>query len=569
VNRIIGALVLAAAAHAAPVSCLTLSLTPAAEPLSVTNVPSIAEPVPDADRLPDAGLALTPRLPCRWVVGPGDPVVLTATVSTSEPGDQVRLTCWDWDLRPVAQTPLDLGSTEVTIAVAGRGTYLLTLDRARAGRCVARLARSFAVCPDNTARRRAWARSGFWIGQCSFPGWQNARLEGGHAAHPDDLTEQQSRELDAELVARMGVQVARINLPVSRRDDAGLDLDFTLADVCARAFTARGLMLDVQLFAPQGQGRGPVLPAYADAPLEWALLCPLQEQPYRHFVREMARRYGPAARFFQIGNEPGNPQQSHSTPAEFVATVRQASDELRRQFQHTPVTNGGYCFDNEPVQQIIRELRGVTDFASYHCHGTLADLARFRSSLAALHQQAGYRPPRLANTEMGLAMPTLAGERTHAVQELQKLLYCWAHGDEGVLLYSSRELWWPRQFSYNGISDYGFVDHFFCPRFAYGAMSALLDHYAGCRLDRTLVEDERLHAYLFSTGSRHLVSLFVPQGQTRVRLHSAAAAASLIDVMGNPKPLRSARHVTLTASPYPTTVLLEGATDVEVLLPQQ
>lgn len=540
-------------------------LGPQSGPLCLADTPAVTAPVPDADVTPAAGLSLEPAQQCRWVFSPGDDLVLTATVAAGEATDTTRLTFWNWRLQPLAQVAVPTGESQVQVAVAGRGTYLVTLDRFRRGDCVARLARSFAVCPDNNHRRKDWARSGFWVGQCSFPGWQHARLEGGHTARPEGFTDEQSRELDAELVARMGVQVARINLPVTRRDETGLDLDFTLADACARTFADRGLALDVQLFAPEGAGRGPVLPAYAEAPVQWAMLYPLQEQPYRHYVREMARRYGRDARFFQIGNEPGNPQQSRGTAGEFVSTVRQAADELRRQFPRTPVTNGGYCSDNEVVQEIVAGLPGVTDFASYHYHARLEGLKPFRERMAQLHRQAGYEPVRLANTEMGYAMPTLAAERVHAVQELQKLLYCWAHGDEGVLLYSSRELWWPRQFSYSGISDYGFVDHFFCPRFAYGAVSALLDHYAGYRFECILVEGERLHAYAFAAGSRRLVTLFAPRGETRARVHSNAAAASRIDAMGNVRPLRAARQVTLTVDEYPVTVQLEGATEVQAL----
>jgi hypothetical protein len=554
----------AATAPEETMASATLELRPDGAPLASPGVPDLVATAPDADRLPAAGLALEPQRPYRWVFAPGEAVELTATVGNGEVGDTALLTGWDWDLRPVAQTPLPAASTRVRLVVAGRGTYLITLDRLRAGQCVARLTRSLAVCPDNRPRRALWAGRGFWVGQCSFPGWQGARLVEGHAAHPEGLTEAQSRELDADLVARLGVQVARINLPVTRRDADGLDLDFTLADPCAAAFAAQGLALDLQLFAPAGQGRGPVLPAYAEAPPEWAVLYPLQEAPYRHFVREMARRYGPQARFVQIGNEPGNPQQSRATAAEFVAMVTQAANELRRQFPGTPVTNGGYCSDNEAVQEIINGLRGVTDFASYHWHGDLAGLVTARQRLAALHRAAGYAPLRLANTEMGYAMPSLAAERVNAVQEIQKLLYCWAHGDEGVLLYSSRELWWPRVFDYKGISDYGFVDHFFCPRFVYGATAALLDHYAGFRFEHILLEAADLHVYLFAAGEQLLVAAFAPQGQASVLLRSDARQATLLDAMGNGRTPPAAREVTLNAGEYPVSVLLTGATEVRV-----
>ena len=55
-------------------------------------------------------------------------------------------------------------------AVADGMEYGLTLDGMAAGRCAFRLVRSFSVCPSNAQARRRWSQSGFWIGQCSFPG---------------------------------------------------------------------------------------------------------------------------------------------------------------------------------------------------------------------------------------------------------------------------------------------------------------------------------------------------------------------------------------------------------------
>ena len=120
-------------------------------------------------------------------------------------------------------------------------------------------------------------------------------------------------------------------------------------------------------------------------------------------------------------------------------------------------------------------------------------------------------------------------------------------------------------FDHNGISDYGFVDHFFCPRFVYGAMSALLHDYAGFRFRRILSEDGDLHAYLFADGKRRWVVAFAPQGKTRIRVGSDAQHASVLDVMGNRRDLRAPGQVTLTVTDYPTTVLLDGATRVDVV----
>ena len=546
-------------------AALRAPLWPGMAPVPQPGVPLLGDGPPDADRVARCPLRLESRRPYHWVFAPGDAAEILVSCKADDRIEGAALTAWDWEERPVWQTQLATpGEAEVRFEVRGRGTYLLTLDGMHDGRCAFRLVRSFAVCPPNDARRAAWKDSGFWIGQCSFPGWQGARLEGGPPAHTEGLTEQQARDLDADLVTRMGAQVARINFPVFRRDESGLDLDFTLADQCVEAFASQGLALDLQLFGPVGPGRGPVLPAYAAAPVEVAPLCPLQEAPYRHFVGEVSRRYGRHAQFFQIGNEPGNEQQYKGAPEEYVAAVHQAADEVRRVWPQAVVTNGGYCNTGEAVRQIAAGLRGATDFVSYHYHADLPGLKAFFSDIEAAHREAGYTQVRYANTETGYAMPTVAQETTNAACEMQKLLWCWAHGHEGVLLYSSRELWWPRQFSYNGISDYGFVDHFFCPRFVYGAASALLDHGAGFRFEETLRESAGVHAYLFRRDRRCLVALFTTGEPALVTVLSDARQASLIDPMGNAGRVADARRVALTLKRQPRYVRLAGATRVRL-----
>ncbi|MBI2300487.1 MAG: hypothetical protein HYU66_16360 [Armatimonadetes bacterium] len=538
--------------------------------LQTPGVPPLGAGVADADRLPELELSLEPARPYRWVFGPGELVLMDWRAAPTTPVDQVVLTAWDWELRPVAQSRAASPSSGwLRIRVAGRGTYVLTLDALRGEACVGRLARSLAVCPSNRGKGDTWRKGEFWVGQCSFPGWQNAVLQGGHAAHPVGLSEDASRELDAELVARMGAGVARINFPVFRRDELGLDLDFALADRCVETFASHGLRLDLQLFEPYGAGRGPVLTPYLDVPLEQAPLYPIRSAPYRRYVDEVARRYGQHALFYQVGNEPSNALQYKGTPREFVDQVRWARETVRSRQPLARITNGGYCNTLPAAHEIARSIGGLVDFISYHWHGDLAGLKTFHAEIQAMHREANAKPLHLANTEMGCAMPTVASERTNAVVELQKLLWCWAHGHEGVLLYSSRELWWPRQFSYDGVSDYGFVDHFFCPRFAYGGVSAVLDRYAGYRFDKVLAETDNLHVYAFRRRESVLVAAFARTEPVSIRLTSKARRAAVIDPMGNAVPATDPAEVTLVVGEYPQAIALEGAAGITLSVPHR
>lgn len=544
------------------------ALSPGMGAVAKPGVHLLTESTPDADRMPELGLSIEPEQAYRWVHDTGRPISLR--VSGGDRTSECVLTCWDWENRPVAQTrftaPFD---AKLRVDVQGRGAYVLTLDSMSDGACKGRLVRSFSVCPSNNDRRALWAKSGFWVGQCSFPGWQGAVMGDGHTAYPEGMTAETSADLDAELVARMGVRIARLNTPIDRRDQAGMDLDFTLMDRCVKAFASRGLKLDLHLFVPYGAGRGPIQPQYADIPEAGAVLYPIQEKPYRHYVREIIRRYGKYAAFAQIRNEPANQYQYMGNADDFVWEVATAADEVRKTRPGLPVTNGGYCNTEDAVKGIAKRLVGVTDFTSYHWHGDLVGLKWFLPQIQAMHRAAGRPMPRFANTEMGYYMPDVGFERRNAVYEMQKLLYCWAHDHAGVLLYSSRELWWPRQFSaevggVGGISDYGFVDHFFCPRFVYGAASAFLDRYAGFRFDRILVESDNLHAYAFKSGGRKMIALFSIGQPVQVRLETNAKSASLLDPMGNETPITDPKSITLTTGEYPQTVVLDGASKVEL-----
>ena len=547
------------AEKAEPVRRQVFVLTPGMASIPVPETPPLSGQVADADVAGKASLSIEPAQPYRWIASPGEAFVVTAR---GEGADSAVLTVWDWENRAVAQATFPMPfMAKIECRLGGRGTYLFTLDAMSRNVCALRLTRSFCVCPANEGRHPLWDKSGFWVGQCSFPAWQDAQVR-GRPAHPSGFTADESRELDAELIARMGVQVARINLSVNRRDAEGMDLDFSLTDRCVQAYVRRGLRLDLQLFGPYGAGLGPVLEKYAGA--RATTILPLKEKPYRYFIRETVRRYGKHTQFIQIGNEPGNPLQFGGTAEEFADQVRQGVDEINRLGLGLPITNGGYCFLNEDTRGVIAGVRGLTDFVSYHWHGDPTGLAKFCAEIDRMHLEFGYTGAKYANTEMGCPMPTVASERANAVCEMQKLLYCWAHGQVGVLFYSSRELWWPRQYSYDGVSDYGFVDHFFCPRFVYGAAAAFLDRYAGFRFERILRESEAVRAYEFRSGEQLMIALFAAKSPVMVKVKSDAKAAALLDPMGNALPAGEPKLVTVQVGEYPVSVLLDGATSVEL-----
>lgn len=551
------ALLLCLLAVAAAGAEVPVALRPSLPPLAAAGVPALWAGVPDADRTAASGLALTPARPYEWVAEADSPLHLHAGAERG--GDRAVLTFWDWNCQPVAQRRLTVpGGEDLAVTVGGRGTYLLTLDVFAADECKGRLTRSFSVCPSNLARREQWRAGEFVVGTCSFPGRQHWRNDFG-PAHPPGLSEQASRELDADLSARLGMVLVRPDLPGSW-PAADKALDFSRADEALAAFTSRGFRLMLQVGFPQ-ETDWTLQPQYAGVTdPKWRY--PRREEVVRPYVEAVAARYGGQADFVELWNEPDNADFWRGTVAEFIDTHRWMAEAVRKGCPQATILTGGLCLmDPEHTGQIAAGVRPWVNAVGYHSHGGVDNLVAAMTAMRALHAAAGYDKPIFVNTEMGFANWRLDMERTSAATAVQKLLYCWAHGNRGALLYCSRDIGGPRS-----SGDWGYLDYFMCPRFTYGAVAAFIDCYAGGRFAAALREANGLYVYEFRRGEERLVSYFTGGGDSRpLTLRTDAKSGQLLDPMGNASeaPLAEGK-VRLTAGLYPQTVVLEGAAKVEV-----
>jgi len=373
------------------------------------------------------------------------------------------------------------------------------------------------------------------------------------------LTEQASRDLDAELAARAGLQIVRPALPIEwPSEDA--PIDFTRADASVAAWTSRGLRLYLQVGQPPEWA---LLPQYAGvADPKWRY--PRREGPSRRWLAELLPRYAKDAAFVELYNESDNRDFWRGTPEEYTEWAGWAIEEIERAAPDVPIAAGGYCLlEPEWTGLFARALVGKLDLIGYHSHGDVTALeANFRA-MRATHAAAGYVAPVFANTEMGYAAWRLDMERHQAATAVQKLLYCWAHGHRAALLYCSRDIGGPRQRA--GDADWGFVDHFFCPRFAYGALCAFIDTYAGASFERILTEAQPFTAYVSRSDDARIVAVFTSyDGERAVTITSDAARAEIVDPMGNHTETPTAERVELEAGFYPLSVILHGATTVAV-----
>lgn len=539
-------------------SAATVSLRPGLPALDTPGVPALWQSVADADR-GESHMSLEPAAPYRWVFSRGDAIELRGQIGAEAPGTRAMLTVWDWERNPVAQQALAVPCREtIDLEVVGRGTYLLTMDLFSDERCVLRLVRSFGVCPDNRRRREAWLDDLFFVGTCAFPGRQHWSNDFG-PAHPPGLSEQESRDLDAEFSARLGLQVVRPDLPVQwAGEDA--EMDFSRADASMEAWTSRGFTLGLQVGQP---GDWATKEAYTEVTdPKWRY--PKREAPTRRYLAECIRRYGPHARFIEAYNETDNLDFWRGTPQEYIDFARWVAEEAAAAAPRVPVANAGYTLIlPEWTGLLARELRPLTSMVAYHSHGDVSALDAMRRAMVAVHAAAGYADPVFVNTEMGYAAWRLDVERSQAATAIQKTLHCWARGDRGVLLYCSRDIGGPRL--RQGDADWGYLDYYMCPRFMYGAVAAFIDQYAGARFETILSETHPLRAYLFSRGTERLVAVFTtPDITQKVAIESDAESASVLDPMGNATPAADPTRVEVLAGHYPQTIVLQGATEVRL-----
>tara|TARA_R110002096_G_scaffold203718_13_gene389084 strand:- start:11007 stop:12704 length:1698 start_codon:yes stop_codon:yes gene_type:complete len=534
-----------------------IHLAPDSPPLTQAGVPQLHESVDQALHAED-GLAFNPETPFQWAhlaSTPAQHLSFTAAAD-SELYDHATLTVWNWHNRPVAQHQFAPGEPAIfKIAVHGLGTYQVTIDGCRNDQIVKRRVRSFAVTEDLNAARETWKTDEFFLGVCAFPGRYHWSFK-GNPTLPSELTEDQARQLEATLLARLGFQVVRPDESLEMGFQNGsYQFDGKRMDAAVEAYTSRGLQLALQLMnAPDWA----IANRYADVETNlWRY--PREEAHQRHYVRELLRRYGTNARFIQIFNEPDQKAFWSGTPQEYVAQFQYTTDEIRNVDPEKPIVNGGYSLvDLDRTQTFVEALHDDVDMVAYHSHGSLLDLKEDVAIMKSLHRQAGLPMPRLVNTEMGYDGWRLDQERRKGQIVPQKTLYCWKSGHAGALLFGGRMTLGPRRTN----QDFGFLDHHFCPRFVYGSVAALVSVLQGAPYHSTLQETDELFVYQFHRDEQRILAAFTLRESGSLHIQSDAESGELIDEMGNRTPIDDPQNFQLSLTGYPRYVILNNATSV-------
>ncbi len=483
---------------------------------------------------------------------------LTVTPTDAAAKDELLLTFWDWENRPAAQSKVISDKPRrFDVSIEGRGVYMVTLDGFRDGKHAYRVVRSFAVLSANNDAKERWKQSDYWVGICAFPGryhWNS----GGKPSKPEAISEEKARRIEAEAMAKLGLTVARLDVSMVLPENEGAPIDWKRMDAAVDAYTSRGFELALQLMHPPDWA---MEEKYRNETKDrWRF--PRREEPYRRYVREIVRRYGRHAKFVQVYNEPDQLEFWAASPEEFITEFDRACDEIRKALPTTPITNGGYAFiDPKRTEYFTTELKGKLDLAAYHSHGNLRELKRDIDHMRQLHDKAGYDKPRYINTECGFAAWRLDQERAQAAGVVQKIIHSWARGDEGMLLFASRMTKAPGRTG----RDFGFLDYDFCPRFVYGAVSAFVQQFAGARFERTLIESNDLHAYVFKRGEQRVIACFSIGESKTAAFETDARRATIFDAMGNIEAqVNDEPRIVVRQTALVKAIVLEGATRIEM-----
>lgn len=536
---------------------ISVSLSPNDERLKVTGVPFLNENIHEAVS-PESGLWLAAEKPFLWsaVASRNTSFPVTAHVSR-EAFDHAVLTIWNWHNHPIGQWQIAGGKEErFVFQLESRGVYLLTLDGYRGKECAARLVRSFAVTGDLKQLREVWKDDEFFLGVCTFPGRYHWTIAGS-ATLPAGITETDARELEASLMDRLGFQVVRTDESMEMGDRVTLDgpyrFQFDRMDAAVDAYTSRGFSLALQLMnAPDWATTS----EYRDVD-SFLWRYPKQEEPQRAYTRSLVERYGQSARLVQIFNEPDQVDFWSATPQEYLHHFRFSRKEVRNVLPETPVVNGGLSLaDPERSEFLIRELGKELPFIAYHSHGYLAELKEDHETILRMHRDAGLPEPKVINTEMGVDGWRLDQERRKGEILPQKVLYCWASGHTGALLFGSRMTLGPNRVS----QDFGFLDHWFCPRFVYGSMAALVETLGGATFEKVISEQDGVYIYQFSRGEDNIVAAFSTAEKQAVSFRKSGSDFSLVDPMGNQTPIQpdGNDNISLSLNGYPIYLFGRG-----------
>ncbi|WP_337747959.1 hypothetical protein [Victivallis vadensis] len=292
---------------------------------------------------------------------------------------------------------------------------------------------------------------------------------------------------------------------------------------------------------------------------------------WRNYVRTVLSRYRGKIRYWEVWNEPDLSGFNRMSLEEYAALLKTAGEIARQNAPEAVVMTGGFATATghtglkSPTFQrdCLKLARGAFQLHAYHQHGSFD---RFRNAVDGkflpMRRETGTDVPWYANET---AVSSMNGtERNQALTLFKKLIFSWARGAVGYNWYNLRNDGFDPM---NAEHNYGMMSFDFQPKPVYSVFNMLAGTFREARFLRPLETGDDFPAFVFADGKNLLIPAWNESGSgstLSVVLRTDAAAASVIDLMGNEVPQETEQGVALLSlAPMPATLKLKGASRVE------
>ncbi len=503
------------------------------------------------------GLRMESETKYRWIASPGEDLRVRIFTENIPATDKVRLTVWDWRPVPVMIKEFKTPVNEwIRFKFSGDGVFLILLDAFDdQGVWKSRLVRSVASLTDHRDSIKVWQKqNNYFVGSCFFPvrigKWTNWGWP--------DLSTDEAIGKCVDLAARAGLQVLRLDF------DRDRPFDFSALDSIVETVTNRGLTVNFKI---------PARPEFCHG---------ISNEQWVKAVYELAKKHGPSATLFEIGNEPAFANYFSGTREEYQQLLFQGYGAIKKANPSNRVVNGGMCHPDVAAggtgsrrsnfyTNFYREAGASNDYLAYHFHEKLTN-NEWIYWMGEQMRANGHGKVPLVQTEGGRAVWRLDRDALSGSELMQKIFWSWSRGDVGWMQYNlieagvggSNALWGGDR------REWGlFEESLFAPRFLYGTLSSFHGHFAGYRKTGVISGDELperdVYYCTFTNTNKILLAYWsVRDSGAKIRVAHGGSGATSFDEMGNTLGVLPKKSFEVECSVYPRWLRFEKWADPKV-----
>jgi len=381
------------------------------------------------------------------------------------------------------------------------------------------------------------------------------------------------RRITLDALTAMGAKIVRAGVEAGFGAVCGKgpnDFDWKRPDELIGLLEARGLALDTSIYGTPAWARRPGFEKCTRPHLT-----PVREEALENFCRVLAARYGERIDYYELGNEWDLVKPGEMTAADAVGLVKAAYRGLKAGDPKVRAMPNGWALEasDHPMivckgfqEDVMEQTKGFYDIHPIHVHGRFPYYeTRMREAFFAFRRARGITAPWFANET---ALTSAHGAEDLVAETVyKKILWSQAFGSTDYIWYNLRATGWVPS---DGEQGYGLITADNYPRAGYAAFSAVAAVFGGMDADGVLVAERDRFVFRFK-GSRAGRPYRALAGWDAnlatdqvVRIHTDAARACVVDLMGNATPCALQDGVAYyPLGKMPRSLVLEGATRAE------